>query len=157
MKTKKIDTNEYLTVLRELTEEGKDVSLLVSGNSMSPFLVHGRDYVYFRKPDRKLRKGDIVFFQRDSGQFVMHRIYRIHKKQYYLIGDGQREIEGPIRQEQIFGLVFCVRQKGRKLSPGDFWWEFFAHIWLSLWPLRPVMIKIYSFVHRCYQRDSENK
>ena len=65
--TRVVDTREYLDVLRGLTEEGKEVSLLISGSSMAPFLIHARDYVYFRKPDRELKKGDIVFFQRDSG------------------------------------------------------------------------------------------
>ena len=69
--TRVVDTREYLDVLRGLTEEGKEVSLLISGSSMSPFLIHARDYVYFRKPDRELKKGDIVFFQRDSGHTTL--------------------------------------------------------------------------------------
>ena len=68
---KKIDTREYLSVLKELVQEGREVSLLVAGSSMAPFLIHERDYVYFRKPDRELKKGDIVFYQRMNGQFVM--------------------------------------------------------------------------------------
>lgn len=141
--TKVVDTREYLNVLRELTEEGKEVSLLISGSSMSPFLIHGRDYVYFRKPDRDLKKGDIVFFQRDSGQYVMHRILRVKKDGYYLVGDAQTEVEGPIRREQIFGLICAVRRKGRKIQPGDFWWEFFAHVWMAVLPLRPLVTRIY--------------
>lgn len=147
----KMDTNEYLTVLRNLTEEGREVSLLISGNSMSPFLIHQRDYVYFRKPNRKLQKGDIVFFQRDSGQFVMHRICRIQQEQYYLIGDGQREVEGPIRREQIFGLVFSVMRKGKKLSPGNFWWEFFAHVWLDFRCFRPAIVKVYGIFWKYFR------
>ena len=78
--TKVVDTREYLNVLRELTEEGKEVSLLITGSSMSPFLIHGRDYVYFRKPDRDLKKGDIVFFQRDSGQYDLRPDLLCQKK-----------------------------------------------------------------------------
>lgn len=146
--TKVVDTREYLNVLRELTEEGKEVSLLITGSSMSPFLIHGRDYVYFRKPDRDLKKGDIVFFQRDSGQYVMHRILRIRKDGYYLVGDGQTEVEGPIRRGQIFGLIYCVRRKGRKIQPGDFWWGFFAHVWTAFRPVRPWITHIYGFFRR---------
>ena len=60
--TRMVDTREYLDVLRGLTEEGKEVSLLISGSSMAPFLIHGRDSVYFRKPDRELKKGILFFF-----------------------------------------------------------------------------------------------
>ena len=69
-----VDTNEYVTVLRELAGEGRVVSMLIAGSSMSPFLCHNRDYIYFTKPDRELRRGDMVFYQRDTGQYVMHRI-----------------------------------------------------------------------------------
>lgn len=148
--TRMVDTREYLDVLRGLTEEGKEVSLLISGSSMAPFLIHGRDSVYFRKPDRELKKGDIVFFQRESGRYVMHRICRVKKDGYYLVGDGQTEVEGPIRKEQIFGLIYCVKRKGRKIQPGDFWWEFFAHVWLLFRPIRPALTGVYSFFrHIC--------
>lgn len=76
---KRVNTREYVSVLKELTEEGKEVSMLISGNSMSPFLVNARDTIWFKKPDRKLKKGDMVFYQRKSGQFVMHRICRVKK------------------------------------------------------------------------------
>ena len=74
---KVVDTREYVGMLKELTEEGKEVSMLVFGSSMAPFLIHARDMIYFKKPDRELQKGDIVFFRRKSGQFVMHRIWKI--------------------------------------------------------------------------------
>ena len=61
--TRLVDTREYVSALRELTEEGREASLLISGSSMSPFLIHARDYIYFRKPDRELRRGDMVFFR----------------------------------------------------------------------------------------------
>ena len=35
--TRMVDTREYLDVLRGLTDEGKEVSLLISGSSMAPF------------------------------------------------------------------------------------------------------------------------
>ena len=133
--TRVVDTREYLDVLRGLTEEGKEVSLLISGSSMAPFLIHARDYVYFRKPDRELKKGDIVFFQRDSGQYVMHRICRVKEDGYYLVGDGQTQVEGPIRRDQIFGLIYCVRRKGRKIQPGDFWGGNFSPMYGSFFVL----------------------
>ena len=65
---KVVDTREYVGMLKELTEEGKELSMLVFGSSMAPFLIHARDMIYFKKPDRELQKGDIVFFRRKSGQ-----------------------------------------------------------------------------------------
>ena len=143
-----VDTNEYVSVLRKLVEEGREVSLLVSGSSMSPFLVHQRDYIYFKKPDRELRKGDMVFYQRRSGQFVMHRIWKVKNDQYYMVGDAQQEIEGPLDRDQIFALITKVQRKGKWIEPGDFWWEFFEKVWISIVPVRRVLVKVYGGVYR---------
>lgn len=139
-----VDTNEYVTVLRELAEEGRVVSMLVVGSSMSPFLCHKRDYIYFTKPDRELRRGDMVFYQRDTGQYVMHRVYKRKKDGYYMVGDAQTQIEGPLRRDQIFARIIKVKRKGRIIEPGNFWWEFFEHVWIRIIPLRKVIEKLYS-------------
>ncbi|MCI5950693.1 MAG: S24/S26 family peptidase [Anaerostipes sp.] len=138
-----VDTGEYVSMLRELTEQGKEVSMLISGSSMVPFLIHRRDYIYFKKPNRSLRRGDMVFYQRDNGQFVMHRIWKKKSDGYYMIGDAQTEIEGPLREDQIFALITKVQRKGKWIGPGDFWWKFFEHIWLCIIPLRRVLMFLY--------------
>lgn len=138
-----IDTRTYIDMLRGLTEEGKEVTLIVAGSSMSPFLIHHRDSICFRKPDRELRRGDMVFYLRADGQYVMHRICRIRQGDYYLIGDAQTEIEGPIKRNQIFALVTQVKRKGKWIRPGDFWWFFFAQIWIRVIPLRRFIIRMY--------------
>ena len=51
MSKKIIDTKEYVSTLRELVEEGREVSMRVEGSSMVPFLVHERDYIFFKKPE----------------------------------------------------------------------------------------------------------
>lgn len=141
-----VDTNEYVSVLRELAEEGRVVSMLVVGSSMSPFLCHKRDYIYFTKPDRELRRGDMVFYQRDTGQYVMHRIYKRKKDDYYMVGDAQTQIEGPLRGDQIFARIIKVKRKGRIIEPGNFWWEFFEHVWIRIIPMRKVIEKLYSLL-----------
>ena len=139
-----VDTAEYVSVLRGLVEEGHEVSMLVSGSSMSPFLIHLRDTIYFKKPDRPLRAGDIVFYQRDSGQYVMHRILRVRGDVYDIIGDAQTEIERGVRRDQIFAVITRVKRKGRLIGPGDFWWTFFACVWTKLIPLRPLIARAYA-------------
>lgn len=141
---KKVDTTEYVSMLKELTEQGKEVSLLIAGNSMSPFLIHERDLIYFKKPDRELKKGDMVFFQRATGRFVMHRICKVRAEGFYIVGDAQTDIEGPVKREQIFGLITKVNRKGKWIGSGDFWWEFFEHVWINIIPFRLVVLKCYS-------------
>lgn len=141
---RELDTESYVGVLKSLVEEGHEVSLLISGSSMAPFLIHHRDTIWFRAPDRELKAGDMVFYQRLSGQYVMHRIRAVKNDGYYLIGDGQQVVEGPIAREQIFGLVTAVKRKGKMMRPGDFWWEFFARVWLHIIPLRGIVSRLYA-------------
>ena len=147
-----VDTREYVDVLRGLTDEGKEVSMLVAGSSMNPFLSHYRDTIFFRKPDRPLRRGDMVFYQRENGQYVMHRVFHVKKDGLYIVGDAQSEIEGPVRPEQVFAIITCVVRKGKRIGPGDFWWEFFEHVWLWFVPVRRLIMTLYALPGRIRNR-----
>lgn len=143
-----LDTAEYVSVLKELVEAGEEVCLRISGNSMLPFLVHNRDDVFFHRPDRRLKKGDIVFYCRDNGQYVMHRIYRVTPVGYDLVGDGQTDIECGIRREQIFGLITKVRRKGKILTEKSLCWKFFQFGWIKILPMRTTLIEMYTWLQK---------
>ncbi len=150
---KVVDTTEYLDVLKELVEEGKEVSFLVSGSSMSPFLIHQRDYVYFKKPDRKLKVGDIVFFQRENGRYIMHRIYKVRQQGYDIVGDNQTEIERSVKREQIFAIITKVKRNGKIIQPMDLTWKFFEKVWIRIIPLRRLLIRLYGVKYRASRRN----
>ena len=78
----------------------------------------------------------------------MHRICRVRPEGYYMIGDAQWEIEGPISEEQIFARIIRVKRKGKWIEPGDFWWEFFEHVWIRLIPFRRMIVRIYGKIRR---------
>lgn len=145
---KTVDTQIFLDMVKEMVQGGRDVPITITGNSMSPFLIHGRDRVLLSKISRSLHKGDMVLYQRENGQYVMHRIRYINRKrnEYYMIGDAQNLTEGPLREEQIAAVVTSVFRKGRVLQPGDFWWEFFRRIWLHIVPFRRYAVRIYTFI-----------
>lgn len=144
----KLDTREYITILKSLVDEGREVNMHVLGSSMAPFVVHERDVIYFKKPGRKLHKGDIAFFQRKNGQYVVHRIYKTKGNQYYFVGDNQTDIEGPIDEGQIFATVTKVKRKGKMIGPGDFWWEFFARVWIRIIPVRAFLVRLYGIFNK---------
>lgn len=123
-----VDNQEYMKVVRSILEEGKEVPLVVTGNSMMPFLIDRRDQVLIKRIERPLKKGDIAFFQRENGQYIMHRIHFMRKddrtgeNQFYFIGDGQKNIEGPIKETQIFGVI-----NGGFCGKGNIWWNTHLH------------------------------
>lgn len=143
-----LGTREYIDILRTVIDEGKEVNMRVLGSSMAPFVVHERDTIYFKRPERKLKKGDIAFFQRNNGQYVVHRIYKVKGDEYYFVGDNQTLIEGPIEKGQIFATVTRVIRKGKEIRPGDLWWLFFEKIWINMIPLRRITIKAYGLIRR---------
>ena len=138
-----VDIHEYLPVLIDIINSGKDVNMIITGSSMAPFLCHQRDTIIISKPTGHFFKGQMVFYTRDSGQYVMHRIHHIKDDALYIVGDNQTDIEGPVRKDQVFGVVNKVVRKGKLLQKGDFWWEFFEHVWIRVIPLRKLIVKLY--------------
>lgn len=138
-----LDSDAYLNTLRDLVNQGQEVRLTISGSSMAPFLIHGRDSILFSKPQTPLRRGDMVFYQRENGQFVMHRILHVKPEGLYLIGDAQTQIEGPLNPTCVFARITQVNRKGKWIKPGDFWWWFFETVWLRVIPLRRIIMGLY--------------
>ena len=141
-----LSTQDYIQTLKFAVENGQEASMVITGNSMAPFLYHERDVIYFKAPDAPLKKGDMVFFQRSSGQFVMHRLWKKKKDGWFIIGDNQSEPEGPISENQIFAKVVRIKRKDHIIGPHNFIWFFFAHIWIHLIPFRRILIRIYQIL-----------
>lgn len=132
----KIDTKEYVSNLKHLIDDGQEVVITVAGGSMEPFLRNGRDRVLLKKPTDLLKRGDIVFYQRKNGQFVLHRIFKARREGYYMMGDRQIELEGPIDEPAVFAIVTEVERGGHWISSDAFLWKFFCGLWRILYPAR---------------------
>lgn len=143
------DPEVLMEPLLAVMEETGTVPLVISGCSMTPFLLHGRDTVYLSTVDRPLKKGDMILFRRDSGAYILHRILKqAEDGTYTLVGDAQTWLEPGIRADQVLALVTAVRRKGRLLKPGSFWWTFFEKVWIRLIPYRPRILKLYGKLFR---------
>lgn len=150
---KSVDTREYLSAMEDLIGQGETVSIPVSGFSMNPFLADKRDAVLVKRPERDLKRGDIVLYKRRNGQYILHRIWKVNREGYYMVGDAQTEIEGPIKQDQIIGLVEKIRRKGKWIDETDFLWKLFDKVWIRILPLRPVLCKGYSVLSTVRRKD----
>ena len=106
--------------LLELLEDTEAVPLVISGSSMAPFLVHGRDTVYLSKVKYPLKKGDMILYCRDNGAYILHLICRAEGGTYTLVGDAQTRLEPGVRQDQVLAVVSAVCRKGKILRSGSF-------------------------------------
>ena len=135
---------EYRHLLND--ENITALPLVISGNSMSPFLVHGRDTVYLSRLDRPAKRGDVLLYKRDSGAYILHRVYKADKDSYTMVGDAQTQLEQDIRPDQIIAIMTSALRKGKLQKKGSFWWEFFEKLWIRIIPLRPMLTKIYTYI-----------
>ena len=78
-KVRTIDPEELMPQLPQLLQQAQAVPLIISGNSMAPFLAHGRDTVYLSKLTGPLKRGDMILYRRKTGQYILHRIYRVRE------------------------------------------------------------------------------
>ena len=149
-KIRKVAPEILIEHLLELMNEAEAVPLLISGNSMVPFMVDGRDTVFLSKVRRKLKKGDMILYSRHSGIYVLHRICKVTIDEgmpvYSLVGDAQTIIENGIREDQILAVVTAVERKGKLLQNKNFLWFFFEKVWLRIIPIRPILLKMYTFI-----------
>jgi hypothetical protein len=145
-KVRLVEPEHLMPQLPQLLQEVESVPLIISGNSMAPFLTHGRDTVYLSRLTQPPKRGDMVLYRRDCGQYILHRVFRQREGVYEMIGDGQLVVEPGIRADQIIAIVKTVRRKGKLLRKGSFCWAFFARVWLALVPARPVITRMHRFM-----------
>ena len=147
-KLKILPPEKLMPLLPELLEETSAVPLVISGSSMAPFLVHGRDTVFLSKLSAPPKRGDMILYRRDCGAYILHRVFRVKNGLYTMLGDAQVTPEPGIRAEQCIAIVTAVRRKGKVLKRGSFLWWFFEKAWPRLRPFRPYLLRLYSIMKR---------
>lgn len=129
--------------IEELIRQGNIVQIKLQGYSMYPLFVPGRDEVLIEQIEPKEgRRGDVLLYRRDSGILVLHRVYKHTKDGYFMVGDNQTEIEGPLRADQIKGKMTAFIRKGKKFSVTHPGYVLLSKIWLRLRPFRPVISRV---------------
>lgn len=148
-----ITPEQFIDKLTAVFEVGGTFPLTVTGSSMIPFLAPSRDAVILSKPSGSTapKRGEIKLFRRDSGDYILHRIYKVTAEGLYFTGDAQTVVEGPIPAASVCADVFAVRRQGRLLTRKNFTWLVYSGLWLYLRPARPCIMKIYSRVKNIFK------
>ena len=96
----------YTYDIEQLLKNGSAVKLKPQGYSMYPLFLPGRDEAVIEHcVPSELHRGDVILYRRVQGILVLHRICRITRDGFYLVGDNQTEVEGPLSPEQIHGKL----------------------------------------------------
>lgn len=137
--TMKIRLTDLYPAISETLDAGGEVCLPVTGTSMYPTLLGGRDEITLIRPTRPLKKYDLPLYRRSSGQFVLHRIIAVKKDgTYTCCGDHQWKKEKGLLPEQMLALTVRLARKGKTISTDEPKYVRWVRFWVLIRPLRAV-------------------
>lgn len=90
---------------KELLEKNGYYIATPVGTSMMPMIRQRLDTVKLVKPTKKLKKYDVILYQRKDNTYVLHRIIGVKKNSYVLCGDNQFIKEYNVTDDMIIGVV----------------------------------------------------
>lgn len=150
---KQVKAADLFKLVDELLEMENRAWITVTGMSMYPFLRENRDSVELSKTSfENIKRGDIVLIKRDCGAYVLHRVLKKEKNCFYIIGDAQQWVEGPLRPEQLHAAVTRIKRKQRIIDCSNTLLQIAAGIWLLFIPIRYKIFMIGRLILRCIRK-----
>lgn len=136
MSDRNVRLDDVMPLIRERLEQGQSVRFSPRGTSMLPMLRQGMDTVTLSPlPTRRLRKYELPMYQRENGQYVVHRIVKVGET-YTCIGDNQIEEEPGLRHEQMIALVTGFTRNGKEHSVEELSHRIYCRFWHYVRPIR---------------------
>ena len=127
--------SQLMPLIRERLDGGQSVTFSPRGTSMLPLLRQGEDSVTLSPLPETLRKYDLPLYQRDNGQYVLHRIVKAGET-YTCIGDNQFEFETGLRRDQMIALVTAVIRNGKHIPVSHPAYRLYCWGWTVSRPVR---------------------
>lgn len=119
----KIKMIELLPFIEDAIGSGHTFTIPITGTSMLPLLVQGRDTAELKKAELPLKVGDLPLYRRRDGAFVLHRVvgieYENGEERYTMCGDNQTILEKGICNDQIIALCCGMTVDGKYIAADD--------------------------------------
>lgn len=141
--------SEMIPVMNRIFAKGGTFSFYPAGTSMQPFIVQGRDKVILSSVPDRLKKYDIVLYQRENGTYVLHRIVGLNGNIYTMRGDNQDYLEPGICVEQILAVVTSVERNGKIWKMNSFWNKLAAALWVETVAIRKKIRRLKTKLKKC--------
>ncbi len=135
---------DYADTIRAVLDSGGEFTLFPRGTSMLPLIVEGRDSVTLEK--RRVEPGDIAFYQRSDGSFILHRVIGACGDTFTMCGDNQLSPEYGIRTQQIIAAVKYVTRRGKRVDNGCLGYRVYLLLWRSFF-IRRVYFRLRRIFH----------
>ena len=137
-----------MPLIRETLAAGKNVEFSPRGTSMLPMLRQGMDRVVLSPLPEKLQKYDLPLYQRENGQYVLHRIVGIRPEGYVLCGDNRWRREYGVQDDWILGVLTAVVRDGKEFSVQSRGYRLGVRLWTDLFWARALILRLRDRIRR---------
>ncbi len=117
------------------------------GISMMPLIRQKRDIIEIRPLTARPEKYDVILYKR-RGRYVLHRILHVLPEGYIIAGDHNTFLEKDVTDDMILGVLTRIIRDGKAVTPDNFWYKVYVHLWCDCYPLRMKVLKGKMFVKR---------
>lgn len=153
-----MDTTDNFFNIEQLLRDGNTIKLKPQGYSMYPLFYPGRDEAIIEPVDPSdLRRGDVALYRRRQSILVLHRIWKIREQKFYMVGDNQSEIEGPLDPDQFLGRLCGFVRNGHTISVKNPLYRILSSLWLRMLPVRPVVYRTTRRLRQIKKRSQDQK
>lgn len=132
---------DLMPLIREQLQMKQTVRFSPKGTSMLPMLRQGIDQVVLSPLPEKLKKYDLPLYQRNNGQYVLHRIVDTAEGTYVCMGDNQFVKEPGIRQKQMIAVVTAFYRNGKCYEVTQWRYRLYCRVWYHTRYLRQICRK----------------
>ena len=120
---------EYDALIREVLASDGEFRLYPHGTSMLPLIRQGVDSVALRSLDRPPRKFDILFYQRQDGSYILHRVKKVTSDGLTMWGDNHTMLEYGVTEDMIIGYAARIFRGETELDCQSFRYRLYLWLW----------------------------
>ena len=99
-----VELDELYPLIKEVIDKGGEFRLFPRGTSMLPLLCEGDDSVMLGAAT-DIKEGDVLFYRRKNGAFVLHRLIEKRDGTFTMCGDHQVGLEYGIEPHQVLAKM----------------------------------------------------
>lgn len=142
-------------ISEEIRKE-KKVNLTVTGDSMYPLFKSRIDTVVL-DGTKNPKKYDIVFYRRENGSYILHRILKEKDGLYTIAGDNELKKEFPVKKDQIIAKVSEFTRKGKSHKTNELFYRVYGFIWVNFFSVRPFILRFLMSLYRLFHQVKGGK
>lgn len=110
----------YPIIAETLSQKGR-VEFVSRGISMLPMLGDGKNKVVLKALEGEPKVGDVIFYRRKDGAFILHRIVAKNKNGFVCRGDNQIFKEKGVQRDWIIAFLEGFYNKGEYVDSKSFY------------------------------------